>query len=514
MRISTPRMGAVLLFLNFFSTPLAWPSSPAITTPKIFSGSISSRPEAAVTIVSDDSKNNWSRLKLTATEKPFGVDFASFAGAQGKSYVEFYIQISYQRLSFIRAGKMFRAAYDIDFYIEDEHGNLLQTLSEVDEIIALSYDETTQPDKSRLTLLRADLLPGHYQWRAVITDRESAQSYTATSKFSVRDFSGQNLVVSDIQFSRNMAVDSSHNVFVKNNRRIEPNVSRAYGQFVGQLLIYYEIYNLVAPGNVARDSTFLQTAAADTFQTLYIIRNESGEEVKELWKFTRKPGTSCVQSVVLPITNLANGLYTLTARVFDNANHCYAESSSRFAVQWGVFSCKDQKYEDIIDALRYVAKSEELNHLKKLPVAERQRGLLEFWQRHDPTPGTPRNEAMEEYNRRMEFVNANFKWQQGAGWKSPQGQTYLTYGPPDNVRRFNSTELSQLNDRLKTPEWSAHVRQGLHTPATNGNASSFYSQYEIWEYRGLNRRFVFVDARGVGNYEFINPLVLNALGLR
>lgn len=514
MRISTPWRGAVLLFLNFFSTLLAWPSSPAITTQKIYSGSISPRPETAVAIVADDSKNNWLRLNLTAQEKPFGVDFASFAGANGKSFVEFYLQISYLRLSFIRAGKMFRAAYDIDFYIEDEHGNLLQTLSEVDEIIALSYDETTQPDKSRLTLLRTDLHPGNYQWRAVITDHENVQNYTASSKFFVRDFSGQNLAVSDIQFSRNIELDSSNNVFVKNNRRIEPNVPRIYGQLGGQLLVYYEIYNLVAPGKAAQDSAFFQATASDTFQTLYIIRNETGEETRELWKFTRKPGASCVQSVALPITNLKSGLYTLTTRVFDNANHCYAESSSRFAVQWGTFTFKDQKYEDVIAALRYVAKGEEIKRLKKMPVAERQRGLLEFWQRRDPTPGTPRNEAMEEYNRRMEFVNANFRWQQGAGWKSPQGETYLTYGPPDNVRRFSSTELSQLNDGLKTPEWSTLVSQGLHAPVASGQATSFYSRYEIWEYLGLNRRFVFVDARGLGTYELVNPLMLSALGLR
>jgi len=516
MRISIPWTGAVLLFSNLILAQFAWPSSQShpATAREVLIGSISPHPEAAAAAAHDDAKKNWSRLNLTATEKPFGVDFANFVGAHGQTFIEFYIQISYDRLSFIRDGKTFRAAYDIDFYIEDAAGNLLQTQSALDEISAANYDETTRPDKSRVTLLSAGLRPGNYRWRAVITDRENAKNYTTISKFSVRDFSGQNLAVSDLQFSRNIQVDSSQSVFVKHNRRIEPNVSRAYGQFVGQLFVYYEIYNLAEPRAATRDSAFLQTAAADSFQTLYIIRNEMGEEVKQLWKFSRKPGTSCVQSVVLPIADLKSGHYTLTARIFDNANGCYAESSSRFAVQWDVLSFKDQKYEDILETLRGVANTDELNRLKLLPAAERQRGLFEFWQRRDPTPGTPRNEAMEEHYRRIDFANAHFKWRQGKGWKSPQGQTYLAYGPPDNVRRFNFAGLNRVNEGLSMPGWSSEMRQEYNALATTGRASLFNSEYEIWEYGELNRRFIFVDARGVGTYELVDPLVLGALGLR
>jgi len=507
MRISIPRMGAVFIFSIFIAAPFARPALAPALAPVISNDPISLPTPPATVAADDDAKKNWVRLNLTATEKPFAVDWANFVGAAGQTFVEFYIQINYARLSFIRDGEVFRAVYDVDFYLEDAAGNLLQTLSALDAIVAASYDETINPDKVRVTLLSAGLRPGAYQWHTVITDRETARQYTTAGKFSVRDFSGQNLAVSDLQFSRNIQIDSSRNVFVKNNRRIEPNVPRAFGQFVGQLWVYYEIYNLAAPGLTAQ-------TAADSFQTFYVIRNKLGEEVKQLSKMNRKPGASCVQSVVLPLTGLPSGHYTLTARIFDRANNCYAESSSRFAVQWDVLSFKDQKYENLLEPLRYVASARELKRLKQLPTAERQRGLLEFWQRRDPTPGTPRNEAMEEYYRRIEFARAHFKWPHGEGWKSPQGQTYLTYGPPDNVQRFSAAALQQLPESLKIPGRSSDLWQEYNPLAADNRASLFNSQYEVWDYFGLNRRIVFVDARGGGIYELANPLGLEALGLR
>jgi len=508
MKIIIPWMGVVLLFSNLASAQLSFNSSRRSTTPPLLASSLPRHMKAASS-ADDDARKNWQRLNVADEEKPFLLDHANFVAAHGQTFAEFYFQIGYDRLSFVRDGKMFRAGYDLDFYIEDEHGNLLQTQSAPDEITVASYGETTRPDKSRVTLLSAILRPGSYQGRAMITDKESGKNYETASKFSVRDFSGPNLTVSDLQFSRNIQVDSSASVFVKHQRRIEPNVPRAYGQFAGQLFVYYEIYNLAE----SRDGAILQTAAADSFQTLYIIRNESGEEIKQLWKFNRKPGTSCVQSVALPIADLKSGHYTLTVRVFDNANGCYAESSSRFTMQWDVFSFKDKKFEEILELMRCVMSADELKQLQQLPEADRQRGLFEFWQRRDPTPGTPRNEAMEEYYRRIDYANAHFKWPQGEGWKSPLGKIYLSYGPPNYVQRFNSSDLDRAGDAWISSAMSSDLRQGNPTRLAS-RASFFYTRYEIWEYTELNRRFVFVDSRGTGVYELADPSLLQSVGLQ
>jgi GWxTD domain-containing protein len=529
MRINIPWTGAVLLFANLVSAQISFHSHRFTATTTRFqfespaNSLATSAPQPNVIVASapptdDDAKRNWSRANAAISEKPFLIDFASFIAKPNLTFVEFYIQIGYDHLSFARDGKFFQAGYDIDFYIEDLDGNLLQTQSARDEVRVTQYDDTTAPNNYRIILLSSSLQPRRYRLRAIITDKESGKNYEMIDKFSVRDFSNSNLTLSDLQFSRNIQVDSAANAFVKHNRHIEPNVPHAYGQYVGQLFLYYEIYNLAAPNSIrnsaADDSAVIATAAADSFQTFYTIHNEMGEEVKQLEKSTRKPGNSCVQSVIIPIANLKSGFYTLTVRVFDKANGSYAESSGRFNIQWDIFSFKDKKFEEILEQMRCLAGKDELARLAQLPETDRQRGLLDFWQRRDPTPSTPRNEAMEEYYRRINFANARFKWAGGEGWKSPQGQVYLTYGAPDNVQRYTNSSFGRVNDGWMESSLSSEARQEFSSRLASGQSRMFNKPYEIWEYTQLNRSFVFVDFRGFGMFELVDPPSLNSIGWR
>jgi hypothetical protein len=222
----------------------------------------------------DDTKKNWQRLAGTIEEKPFVVDYASFIAKDNLTFIEFYIQISYNRLRFARAGKFYQAIYDIDLYLQDASGNLVQTLSESDTVRTNDYAVTGAANNFRITLLHSCLRPGDYNLRAIITDKEYGQSYEVAQPFSARDFSGQGLAVSDLQFSRNIRLDSLASPFNKHGRHIEPNVRRQYGQFASQLFVYYEIYHLADP--IGAD------AAGDSIRTIYSVRDENGTEVKQL----------------------------------------------------------------------------------------------------------------------------------------------------------------------------------------------------------------------------------------
>jgi GWxTD domain-containing protein len=526
MRINIPGTGAVaLLFATIISAQISITSQSFASTPFSQQAVLPANLFAANPSLGfdenhpadDESKKTWLRMNTLAAASPFLVDYANFIASYGLTFVEFYVQIGYDRLTFTRDGKSYRAIYDVDLYIEDMQGNLLQTQSAYDEARVNTYDGTITPSNCRITLLSFSLRPGHYRYRAIINDKESGKEYEVVNQFAVRDFSGPNLTLSDLQFSRNISIDSSGSAFVKHNRRVEPNVAHAYGQFVGHLYFYYEIYHLVGPNGLNRsaapDSGVVPTAAADSFRTQFIVRNEAGDEVKQLWKLGRKPGNSCVQSVLLPIASLPSGAYTLIVRVFDNANGSYTEAAGSFRVQWDMLSFKDKKFEEILEQMRFVASKEEIERLVKLPEADRQRGLLDFWQRRDPTPGTPQNEAMEEYYHRINYANAYFKWRRGEGWKSPQGETYVVYGPPDYVRKYMNPAEARANDDWETSSRSVEARQRFSSRLASARLPSFNVWYEVWEYTQLNLRFVFADRDGSGIYELIDPSTLNNLGL-
>jgi GWxTD domain-containing protein len=521
-------MAAVLLWAGFapkplHSAPLQLASSTSQRTPYVQPAKFTAAPtyhlsfKAREVEARDKTKKNWPRLAEAVEARPFEVDYINFIAQHNLTFVEFYVQTSYNRLSFTSAGKIYQAVCDIDLYIEDLNGNLLQAQSARDTVKAFTYAETGAATNYRVSLFSFYLRPGDYRLRAMVTDKETGKASEVAEEFSVRDFSGKRLMVSDLQFSRRIQVDSSASPFVKHNRRIEPNAMHLYGQFASQLFIYYEIYNLAEPFGVdptraaaaaTLDDSAASIAAIDSFRACYIIRGETGDEIKQLWKSKRKPGNSCVQSVMLPISDLKSGQYTLTVRVFDNGNGGYAEVSGRFTVAWSLFSFKDKKFEEILEQMRYIASREELRELAKLPEADRQRGLVEFWQRRDPTPATPENELLDEYYRRIAYANRHFKWQGGEGWKSPQGQIYITYGPPDEVHRWSDSPMRAINnDGWMQSGLPSDIRQETYMQLKARRYSQYENAaYEVWKYVQLNRRFVFVDSRGMGSYELIDPI--------
>jgi GWxTD domain-containing protein len=110
-----------------------------------------------------------------------------------------------------------------------------------------------------------------------------------------------------------------------------------------------------------------------------------------------------------------------------------------------------------------------------LTVDGKRRWLRLFWQKRDPTPGTPGNEAQEDYYRRI--AEANRRFREGGvaeipGWRTDRGRIFIKNGPPQ--------------DMLQRPQ------AGSTAP------------YEVWKYtRGRLLKYVFLDQTQFGNYALI-----------
>ena len=90
-----------------------------------------------------------------------------------------------------------------------------------------------------------------------------------------------------------------------------------------------------------------------------------------------------------------------------------------------------------------------------------------------PTPETQRNELKEEFFRRIDHANRSFGEIFGGreGWRTDRGRVYIKNGPPDEVER-PSMELNM-------------------------------PRVEIWLYSRLNKRFIFTDRQGNGEYRLV-----------
>jgi len=133
-----------------------------------------------------------------------------------------------------------------------------------------------------------------------------------------------------------------------------------------------------------------------------------------------------------------------------------------------------REFERMLEPLAYIARPGEIDRLRATTPEQQGQAWEDFWERRDPTPESPYNEAMVEFFRRVRYAEHHFQGF-GPGWRSDMGRIYIKFGPPDQIE--------------------------------SRPASSQSPQLEIWHYNNPYRRLVFGDSEGFGRYRLMTPLV-------
>lgn len=132
------------------------------------------------------------------------------------------------------------------------------------------------------------------------------------------------------------------------------------------------------------------------------------------------------------------------------------------------YSLKDQMAQ-----LRFYANQSEWQTLRKVKKEDYAEAIADFWKSKDPSPGTIRNEAREQfYNRVLKADELFTIHKKLAGWSSDRGRIYIKFGKPDEI----TTDAFPI---------------GRHPSIS-------------WIYYKLNLRFDFVDTKGFGSYPLWN----------
>lgn len=157
------------------------------------------------------------------------------------------------------------------------------------------------------------------------------------------------------------------------------------------------------------------------------------------------------------------------------------------------FAQKDREDTDFFkrwlnEDVAYILTKEEEQTAKVLRTPEEKESFIEqFWQRRDPTPGSPVNELKDEHYRRVAYANERFTTATD-GWRTDRGKMYIRFGAPDTVESSSQT---------------------THTQMVSG-ARRWTVPYETWEYRNLPGigavKLTFVDRTMSGHFELtMNP---------
>ncbi|MBL8000208.1 MAG: GWxTD domain-containing protein, partial [Candidatus Kapabacteria bacterium] len=178
--------------------------------------------------------------------------------------------------------------------------------------------------------------------------------------------------------------------------------------------------------------------------------------------------------VQLP-ANIAQGTYTFRILGLDeNTGKNYTESDYLFrserpiVIERTVGGATVSDLDKAIRQLRYIATQTDIDTISAPATPDERRVKFDsYWKSQDPTPNTARNEAFEEYYARIDYANKNFR-SYNDGWLTDMGMVYVILGQPAQIDRRNNN----------------FDGRGMVT----------------WFYQNTNRRFLFVDNTGFGDF--------------
>ncbi len=410
------------------------------------------------------------------TVPEFDVDVVSKRGKALalETQVDLYTRIPHTQLTFISTPNGFTARYEVsvDVVELDEQGlrkNIVLTRLWDGKVVVPTYSETQEEGPSAFTMQTLSLLPGHYLFEMQVEDKEASHLFVREVPVEVRDLN-KPVALSDL---------SLLDAFDEKSYAMVPRVSNRIGTNEMALKLFYEVYTeqnqpvLIShevirtekDGGLPLFSALLNQDAGEL---------EGGEMLYEKTKPTALKGRTNQYIVDIPIDQQKVGVYVVRVRVEDEEGHLLDMAQKSFMAHWTGLHEHIRDVDEAIAQLEYVAKKKDLKYIREAKdPAERYRRFLAFWEKRDPTPGTKRNERMEEYYYRVAYANDRYGHAM-EGWKTDRGYVMVRFGEPDYVER--------------------------HPFSFNAKP------YEIWTYYSIGRRFVFIDETGLGDYRLWVPI--------
>jgi len=206
----------------------------------------------------------------------------------------------------------------------------------------------------------------------------------------------------------------------------------------------------------------------DSVGAAWVLRDAGGVVRREGWMEVELGDGRFRCGSEIPLDGLDAGDYELLAALVADGEIVAASRDEVALFQdWDVWGLDADLCASLV---RPIAGNSELRSLDEADgPASRSAVMAEFWQGRDPTPGTVRNEFLEEYLSRLDYVEEHFSVHNSLGITTDQGRVWALLGEPDMVEDM-PLELSTL-------------------------------PVQVWVYFSPPLEVVFIDHDGYGSYE-------------
>lgn len=389
------------------------------------------------------------------TPPHFYFDALNFKSDPDQSRIDFYLQVPYNQLQFVKSGNEFTASFEVYLQLIDTDGNPVLEQTWDERAVSPDFDETNSGNINSVSQRHFIVKPGSYTLQVSVTDSETKKSFMARRSFTARDYSMQTESISDIMLLKNSADSDGKHTIVPN---IDGNVISQKKSFP----IFYEVY---FPGT--KDSIFTTTEIFGAKNKVVYSRSTWLNDTMKTDKIFAE----------IPKDSIPMGLYKLSVTLRNPTSEgapIVANATRFFSIHFPELPLTITDLDKAADELMYIAKSSAIDSIKSAPnMFKKEKRFIQFWQRYNSNPSSKRNRSMEEYYNRVAYANQHFT-HYFEGWKTDMGMVYILFGPPNSVDR-HPFEIDS-------------------------------KPYEVWYYYQRNRRFIFVDDTGFGDYRLITPV--------
>lgn len=381
----------------------------------------------------------------------FFVDYAGYKSEiANKTRVDVFVQVPYPSISFTKKDDHFQGGFNVTLTFWDEKKNNIVFESNWKEKLSTDdFSQTLSKSNFFITYKSYDLAPGKYLLRCIVEDSDSRRVSSKEFPLDVRE------IPSTLGLSDLMVISE----IVKNSdgQKIIPNISGTLTSKQTSLSFYFDIYS------GTKEDIVLEYTLNDLKKKVSLKQEDPR---------TILPGTNSIQHTISN-AKFSAGDFSISISLKDlNRKEIVFISKNLVSKIEGIPSSIGD-LDKAISQLLYIASPAELNYIKEpKDIQDRMDRFMAFWNKKKPNAKDEENPILNEYYRRVEYANKNFK-AYGEGWRSDMGMIFITFGPPSYVER--------------------------HPLDMNSKP------YEIWEYSELNRSFIFIDQTGFGEYRLIDP---------
>lgn len=388
---------------------------------------------------------------------PFESEIISLPRTDDYFSVYYTFRVPYKLLVFERKSESFEAEFRVIVEIMDENSVLVARDINDSRITVSTFEETNDNSLYLQNFLEFKIKAGEYEVAAIISDRNSSGELPIKPK--------------KITLEKNKSVQHPL-VIIAQDFLCEEKKAFILANAGGKVPFSGDKYNLIIPLadtsvtelNIIvenEDETIISTKVDES----YIIPIGVVDCDKHISVTSSSENVSLRHFVVRNVNEkLKEGDVILKVSNDDNS----FEEEFHSEVVWfnKPFSLMDP--EKAIEYLNFVESDSIVYSMLKESSSDYPELLNNYWLKYDPTPETVYNEIMFEYYNRVDYAIKEFRGiSKDNGAKTDRGVVYIKFGKPDKIERTSNPQGQMI---------------------------------EIWNYSDQERKFLFIDRKGTGNF--------------